>query len=53
MEINRWIRTKKEVQSLMPANVFASRPMDAKTVQYYANDVIHLPDLHALYLERI
>jgi exonuclease 3'-5' domain-containing protein 1 len=53
MEINRWIRTKKEVQSLMPTNVFASRPMDAKTIQYCANDVIHLPDLHALYLRRI
>jgi len=53
MEINRWIQTKKEVQSLMPANIFASRPMDAKTVRYCANDVIHLPDLHALYLGRI
>jgi exonuclease 3'-5' domain-containing protein 1 len=37
----------------MAANVFASRPMNAKTVQYCANDVIHLPDLHALYLKRI
>jgi exonuclease 3'-5' domain-containing protein 1 len=27
--------------------------MDAKTVQYCANDVIHLPDLHAFYLGRI
>jgi exonuclease 3'-5' domain-containing protein 1 len=53
MELNRWIRTKKEVVSLMAANVFASRPMDAKTVQYCANDVLHLPDLHALYLKRI
>jgi exonuclease 3'-5' domain-containing protein 1 len=53
MEINRWIRTKKEVQSLMPADVFAARPIDAKTVQYCVNDVIHLPDLHALYLRRI
>jgi exonuclease 3'-5' domain-containing protein 1 len=53
MKINRWIQTKKKVQSLMPANIFASRPMDATTVQYCANDVIHLPDLHALYLTRI
>jgi len=52
-KINRWIQTKKEVQSLMPANVFASRPMDAKTVQYCANDVIHLPDLHDLYWSRM
>ena len=48
MEINRWIQTKKEAQSFMPANVFASRPTDAKTAQYCANHVIHLPDL--LYL---
>ena len=53
MEINRWIWTKKEVQRLMPADVFAARPIDAKTVQYCVNDVIHLPDLHALYLRRI
>jgi hypothetical protein len=53
MEIHRWIRTKKEVQSLMPADVFAARPIDAKTAQYCVNDVIHLPDLHALYLRRI
>jgi exonuclease 3'-5' domain-containing protein 1 len=53
MELNRWIRTKKEVVSLMAANVFASPPMDAKTVQYCANDVLYLPDLHALYLKRI
>jgi len=53
MEIHRWIRTKKEVQSRMPADVFATRPIDAKTAQYCVNDVIHLPDLHALYLRRI
>jgi len=53
MERNRWVRTKKEVQSLMQANVFATRPMDAKTVRYCANDVIHLPELHAVYLGRI
>jgi hypothetical protein len=43
---------KKEVQSLMPADV-AARPIDAKTVQYCVNGVIHLPNLHALYLRRI
>ena len=32
---------------------FAARPIHAKTVQYCVNDVIHLPDLHALYLRRI
>jgi exonuclease 3'-5' domain-containing protein 1 len=30
MEIHRWIRTK-EVQSLMPVNAFAARPIDTKT----------------------
>ena len=53
MEINRWIRTKKEVQSLMPTDVFAARPIDVKTAQYCVNDVVHLPELHALYLRRI
>ncbi len=53
MEIHRWTRTKKEVQNLMPANIFASRPMDEKTIHYCANDVVHLPDLHALYLKRM
>jgi exonuclease 3'-5' domain-containing protein 1 len=53
IEINRWIRTKKEVVSLMAANVFASWLMDAKIVQYCTNDVIHLPDLYTLYLKHI
>ncbi len=53
METHRWIRTKKEIQSRMPADVFVTRPIDAKTAQYCVNDVIHLPDLHALYLRRI
>lgn len=51
MELNRWIRTKKE--ALMSINVFASRPVDATTVHYCTNDVLYLPDLHALYLKRI
>jgi exonuclease 3'-5' domain-containing protein 1 len=37
----------------MAADLFAARPIDAKTIQYCANDVVHLPDLHALYLRRI
>jgi hypothetical protein len=53
MEVNCWIRIKKEVVSLMAANVFAFRLIDAKIVQDCANDVIYLPDLHALYLKRI
>ncbi len=37
----------------MLADVFSTRSIDAKTAQYCANDVIHLLDLHALYLRRI
>ncbi|KAH6972997.1 ribonuclease H-like domain-containing protein [Ilyonectria sp. MPI-CAGE-AT-0026] len=53
VELNRWIRSKKEIKRLMPTNIFAIRPVEAKTAQYCTNDVIHLPDLHALYLRRI
>lgn len=53
MELNRWIRSKKEFRSLMSTNVFTTRPVEAKTVQYCTNDVIYLPDLHAIYLRRI
>ncbi|KAH7009812.1 ribonuclease H-like domain-containing protein [Ilyonectria destructans] len=53
VELNRWIRSKKEIKRLMAANIFAIRPVEAKTAQYCTNDVIHLPDLHALYLKRI
>jgi len=53
METNRWIRAKKEVQTLMSNDVFAARPIDAKTAQYCVDDVIHLPALHTLYLRRI
>lgn len=53
MELNRWIRTKKDVGKLMVENVFAARPMDQKTVQYCANDVVHLPELYAIYMKRI
>lgn len=53
VELNRWIRSKKEIKRLMPTNIFAIRPVEVKTAQYCTNDVIHLPDLHALYLKRI
>lgn len=53
VELNLWISSKKEIKRLMPTNIFAIRPVEAKTAQYCTNDVIHLPDLHALYLRRI
>jgi exonuclease 3'-5' domain-containing protein 1 len=53
MEIHRWIRTKKEVKELMSTDIFGTRPLNSKLVQYCTNDVIHLPTLHELYLKRI
>ena len=53
MELNRWIRTKKEITSLMSTDIFAARPMETKTAAYCSNDVVHLPALHKLYLSRI
>lgn len=53
MELNRWIRIKKDIRSSMVGNVFNTRPLDSKTVQYCINDVAHLPDLHASYMKRI
>ncbi|KAK0721831.1 hypothetical protein B0T26DRAFT_749308 [Lasiosphaeria miniovina] len=52
IELNSWIRSKNEIKSLMPANIFAAQPLEARTIQYCTN-VIHLPDLHAFYLRRI
>ncbi|OIW26865.1 hypothetical protein CONLIGDRAFT_646999 [Coniochaeta ligniaria NRRL 30616] len=53
MERNRWIRTKEEVQALMPNDIFSRWPLDAKTMQYCVNDVVHLPALHDAYAKRI
>jgi len=53
MALHRWIQTKKEVQSLMATDVFANRPINAKILQYCVNDVVHLPDLHTVYLNRV
>lgn len=53
MELNRWLRTKRDMRLLMTTDLFASRPMDSRTIQYCINDVIHLPALHAFYMKRI
>jgi len=53
MELNRWLRIKREVKDLMPHDVFSRRPLDAKTIQYCVNDIIYLPSLCNLYLKRI
>lgn len=58
-EAQRWARTKQEVKALMHVpngnddNIFARRPLDAKTLQYCVNDVVYLPALHNLYVKRI
>ncbi|OTB17086.1 hypothetical protein K445DRAFT_288162 [Daldinia sp. EC12] len=53
MEKQHWIQTKKEVTATMPDDIFARRPLDTKTIQYCANDVVHLPALHQTYARRI
>ncbi|KFA60417.1 hypothetical protein S40285_09017 [Stachybotrys chlorohalonatus IBT 40285] len=53
MEINRWIKNKKEVQTLMANDIFSRRPLDSKVVQYCVNDVVYLPALHETYAKRI
>ncbi len=49
----RWAETKRAVKAQMDNDVFARRPLDAKTLEYCANDVVHLPALHAVYARRI
>ncbi|KFA76992.1 hypothetical protein S40288_10256 [Stachybotrys chartarum IBT 40288] len=53
MEVNRWIKIKKEVQALMANDIFSRRPLDAKTMQYCVNDVVYLPALQDTYTKRI
>ncbi|KAK4176133.1 3-5 exonuclease [Triangularia setosa] len=53
LELNRLTSTKKEITSLMSTNIFATRPLEPKTLQYCTNDVVYLPALHDLYLGRI
>ncbi|KAL3584860.1 hypothetical protein FPOAC2_10286 [Fusarium poae] len=53
MEVHRWIKTKREVKALIPNDIFTRRPLDAKTIQYCVNDVVHLPALHNIYAKRI
>ncbi|KAH6843498.1 ribonuclease H-like domain-containing protein [Chaetomium sp. MPI-CAGE-AT-0009] len=53
MDVYCWVKIKKDVQALMPNDIFAYRPLDAMTIQYCVNDVIYLPVLHNLYTKRI
>ncbi|KAG8670645.1 hypothetical protein FPOAC2_10023 [Fusarium poae] len=49
----RWTRIKREVRDLMHKDIFSHRPLDAKTIQYCVNDVVHLPALYNTYTKRI
>jgi exonuclease 3'-5' domain-containing protein 1 len=53
MDRERWIKTKKEVQALMPNDIFSRRPLDYKTKQDCINDVEYLPALRDVYSKRI
>ncbi|KAH9896369.1 ribonuclease H-like domain-containing protein [Xylariomycetidae sp. FL2044] len=53
MASHRWTKTKREIRALMSQDIFSRRPMDVKTMQYCANDVAVLPDLHILYMKRL
>lgn len=52
-ERERWLRTKNEIKTRMPAGVFSTRPLDSKAILYCANDVAYLPALQAVYERRI
>lgn len=49
----RWLQTKRDIRGLMPTGIFSKRPLDAKTIEYCVNDVKKLPDLKAVYINRI
>jgi exonuclease 3'-5' domain-containing protein 1 len=53
MEVQRWAKVKRDMKALMSTDIFAHRPLDEKTMEYCANDVVYLPALHDLYNKRI
>jgi exonuclease 3'-5' domain-containing protein 1 len=53
MELYEFLQTKQELKALMSSDIFARRPLDAQTLQYCANDVVHLPALRDLYVDRL
>lgn len=53
IDLYQWTKTKKEVQALIPNDIFAQRPLDAKTTEYCANDVKYLPALRDMYTRKL
>ncbi|KAI1509623.1 hypothetical protein KJE20_13706 [Pyrenophora tritici-repentis] len=45
IKTSRWLRTKQDTKKLMCTDVFSIRPLEPKTIEYYQNDIIHLPAL--------
>lgn len=52
-EDDEWLKTKELVKGLMDNDIFSVRPLEAKIIDYCINDVLHLPDLHDIYLNRL
>ncbi|KAF4988292.1 hypothetical protein FDECE_15112 [Fusarium decemcellulare] len=53
VERERWVRVKREITDMMRHDVFSQRPLEKQTIQYCANDVVHLPRLVTIYNQRI
>lgn len=52
-ERQRWMKTKDEIRKLLSTDVFSKRPLDAKTIEYCINDVEKLPELRAVYINKL
>lgn len=52
-ERQRWQRGIKDIQDLKINDVFSERPLNPKTMAYCVNNVVFLPRLKEVYLQRI
>ncbi|KXJ86435.1 ribonuclease H-like domain-containing protein [Microdochium bolleyi] len=54
-EIDQWAETKERPPSHidLSESIFRTRPLPDDTIAYCANDVVHLPALHAAYLAQL
>ena len=51
--LKAFLQAKKDMRKKMSTGVFSARPLEDATIQYCANDVLHLPALKAVYMQRI